>query len=54
MDDGAAEVSVVAVKADDLSLPERLMRAEQTDDNSEVKRILKQVHYCWPQTELVR
>ncbi|MDD4902433.1 MAG: hypothetical protein PHE24_04850 [Patescibacteria group bacterium] len=52
MDEGAADVGVIAVKLDYLSLPERLMLAEEAGKKEDVKRILSQVHYCWPQIEL--
>jgi hypothetical protein len=51
MDDGVADVDVLK-NADDLSLPERMMRVQGRSD--EVKKILAEVHYCWPQTELVK
>jgi hypothetical protein len=50
MDEGAADVAVVVVgDLDNLSLPDQLMLAEQSGRGDEVKRILDQVHYCWPQ-----
>jgi hypothetical protein len=51
MDDGAADVAVDAVvgNSNNFSLPEQLMKAEQSGNSDEVRRILDQVHYLWPQ-----
>jgi hypothetical protein len=53
MDDGVADVEVVVGNFNDLSLPEQLMEAErQKDGGQAVQKLLRQVHYCWPPTEL--